>query len=200
MTSIGINIFAHCHLEPAFEGTRLNEKQMEDIRTLVEEAMNDGRGWDAEGYAPFCRVVTIPTSELPESCKSLKKTPYARITKNNYMALKSGYKRRRSDELPILKRWFVVDDTVLNEQYDVAKVEVILYTKAQLVSEGEEHSGKDFDIITIKAEGDVSSPMCPHTMMVNHLGTGFGGSGKQVDRDAYQKSADFWENHAFVGI
>lgn len=202
MTSIGINSFAHCHLDPAFEGTRLDIAQMKDICALVESMMVDRPGvWDAEGYAPFCRVVTIPLDMLPASCQSLKKTPYARITGDNRLYLLDGYHRRRPGELPILKRWFTGygNAAIERARYDVAKIEVVLYTREQLKIEGDDYTGCDYDIITVKAERGESSPMCPHTMMVNHLGTGFGGSGVQLDRDAYEKSVSFWDYHAFVG-
>ena len=39
-------------------------------------------------------------------------------------------------------------------------------------------------------------PMAPITMMRNALGVEEGGSGVPLDRDAYRRAVEFWDNNA----
>jgi len=43
-------------------------------------------------------------------------------------------------------------------------------------------------------------PMPPVTMMRNALGVSEGGSGVPLDREAYRRSVEFWENHAVAKV
>lgn len=45
---------------------------------------------------------------------------------------------------------------------------------------------------------NIEEPMHPNTMIRNHMGKEFGGSGVPIDRDAYMRSVEFWSNHAIV--
>jgi hypothetical protein len=45
---------------------------------------------------------------------------------------------------------------------------------------------------------NIEEPMQPATMIRNHMGKEFGGSGVELDRDAYLRSVEFWKDHAIV--
>ena len=72
----------------------------------------------------------------------------------------------------------------------------ILYSAEQLAKEGSPIDG-DWGIVgclyTMEPE---EIPMAPITMMRNALGVEEGGSGVPLDREAYRRSVEFWENNA----
>ena len=84
--------------------------------------------------------------------------------------------------------------------YPVHHLTVVLYSKKHLKKEKEEFTGCDYDIICINAEpfADIDVPMTPATMLRNHLGADFGGSGVPIDKEKYKKSVEFWSNHAMI--
>ena len=80
-------------------------------------------------------------------------------------------------------------------------LDIILYSKEQVQIEnesmGNEDPNKDVDyqygIVSIKAQNVAHElPMAPITAMRNSLGTEFGGSGVDIDREKYNKSVEFW--------
>ena len=57
----------------------------------------------------------------------------------------------------------------------------------------------DYGIVAILAQmSNREEPMTPMTMIRNALGITEGGSGVPIDREAYQKSVDFWSKHAVI--
>ncbi|HET8765644.1 MAG TPA: DUF3228 family protein [Rhodanobacter sp.] len=137
-----------------------------------------------DGYAPFCKL-HVHRNWTSTRCMALP------ITDANRHLLRSGYEARTRAELPVLVRWFEgVDPPVAN--YLV----VILYNREQLAREHEPIAA-DWGIVgclyTMEPE---EIPMAPITMMRNALGVEEGGSGVPLDREAYRRSAEFWEHHA----
>lgn len=54
-------------------------------------------------------------------------------------------------------------------------------------------------IISVKAQDEAFElPMQPITMMRNALGRAEGGSGVPIDREAYARSAEYWQGHAAI--
>lgn len=54
-------------------------------------------------------------------------------------------------------------------------------------------------IISVKAQDEpVETPMQPITMMRNALGREEGGSGVGLNRQAYEESVAYWQNHAAI--
>jgi hypothetical protein len=113
------------------------------------------------------------------------------ITTQNQHQLRSGYEARSTDELPVLVRWFEsVEPPIAN--YLV----VILYSREQLAKEGTSIS-TDWGVVgCLYTAKPTEIPMAPITMMRNALGVEQGGSGVALDRDAYQRSVEFWNSHA----
>jgi hypothetical protein len=137
-----------------------------------------------DGYAPFCKLhVHSNWTQTPVGA--------IRITPENEHRLRSAYEARTESELPVLTRWF--------EGIEPSKAEyliVILYSREQMAREGEELAA-DWGVVGLLAtETPEEIPMAPITMMRNALGVEEGGSGVAIDRDAYEKSVQFWNTHA----
>ena len=57
----------------------------------------------------------------------------------------------------------------------------------------------DYGVIWIKAQDvDYELPMQPITIMRNALGKEHGGSGVPINPNDYEKSVEFWKNHAIL--
>ena len=187
MIAVGITKFARKHSDKDFVGTRLTEKQLDEIRFLAETKMN--MNTDVKpGYAPFCKEVHI--RDYPVMC------PVAKITPLNIQHLKSDYVLRNAGELPHLARFFKkgsVEPTLAHH------VTVIVYSREQLMAEGDDFTGSDYDIVTVLAQPcDGTMPMNPYTMVRNHMGKEFGGSGVNLDLEKYYQAVEFWKEHAMI--
>ena len=185
MQTVGVNDFVLKQCDPEFAGTKLTRDIMKDLCSFTEEGLNAGNS--KEGYASFCKIVVLRNRWDIRS-------GYALITDENKHLIQCKYTTRRVDELPYLSRWF----SGLKAQ--VANyLHVIIYTREQLVAENESNTGSDFDIVAVNAEmGTAQAPMKPDTIIRNHLGHAFGGSGNPLNVDAYRESATFWSRHAAV--
>ena len=184
MDLVGINDFAKRQLEADFVGTKLTRAELTDIADMTQVMVREGKQQD--GYAPFCKIVKLG---FPLTC------PIVLITDENEHLLKTRYFARRDSELPVLQRYFPLGSMAV----PIADhVDVILYTKEQLQKENEKHTGAELDIISVNAELETSSPMTPITIMRNALGPEQGGSGKELDRTAYDEAVKFWSQHAMI--
>src|SRR5690606_27158873 len=137
-----------------------------------------------DGYAPFCKL-HVHRNWTSTRCLTVP------ITDANRHLLRSAYEARSREELPVLVRWFEgVEPPVANY------LAPSLSSAAQLEKEGSPIDG-DWGIVgwlyTMEPE---EIPMAPITMMRNALGVEEGGSGVPLDREAYRRSVEFWENNA----
>jgi len=106
----------------------------------------------------------------------------------------TGYKARNDKELPVLSRWLEIADAPTAEYLCL-----VLYSKEQMGKEGTDIGDADYGIVAILGQmHDNEEPMPPVTMMRNALGVDEGGSGVELDREAYARSVEFWDNHAIV--
>ncbi|HDS1137346.1 DUF3228 family protein [Stenotrophomonas geniculata] len=137
-----------------------------------------------DGYAPFCKLF-VYENWTSTRCLTVP------VTEANRHLLRSGYEARNREELPVLVRWFEgVESPRAN--YLV----VILYSAGQLAKEGSPIEA-DWGIVgCIYTAEPEEVPMAPITMMRNALGVEEGGSGVPLDREAYRRSVEFWENNA----
>ena len=151
-----------------------------------------------DGYAPFCKHLFVKnfTDTLPT---------FIKITPENMPFLRSGYEARRENELAVLARWFDVNSmpegTVKKAEY----LDIILYSKDQIIIENKAQGSEDpnidveydYGIISIKAQDQPHElPMQPITAMRNALGKAEGGSGVPIDIEKYKQSVAFWNEHA----
>ena len=165
----------------------------------VHELYRSSGGSLVDGYAPFCKHVFIPNDY---EC-TVGAIP---ITEDNVHLLRSGYTRRRPEEIAVLTRWFPVGEV---EAPRADYLDIILYSREQLVKEHAALYGKpesDIDlpdckwgIISIKAQSEsYETPMNPITMMRNALGKAEGGSGVPINKEEYEKATAYWDTHAMI--
>lgn len=180
--SIALTDFARTRLFP--KDRRLNAIQ--DISPQeFEQYLNEHEPIKVlDGYAPFCKL-RVHRNWTSTRCYTMP------ITDENRHLLRSAYEARTKAELPVLVRWFEgVEPPVAN--YLV----VILYSREQMHKEGDMIDA-DWGIVgCMYTEAPEEIPMAPITMMRNALGVEEGGSGVPMDREAYKRSAEFWENNA----
>ena len=137
-----------------------------------------------EGYAPFCKLF-VYENWTSTRCLTVP------INDDNRHLLRSAYEARNREELPVLVRWFEGLQPP-RANYLV----VILYSAEQLAKEGSPIDA-DWGIVgCIYTAEPEEVPMAPITMMRNALGVEEGGSGVPLDREAYQRAVEFWQNHA----
>ena len=137
-----------------------------------------------DGYAPFCK---LHVHRNWTGTRSLA----VPITDDNRHLLRSDYEARNDAELPVLVRWFEgLEPPVAN--YLIP----ILYSREQLAKEGSPIDA-DWGVVGCMYTAEPEeTPMAPITMMRNALGVEEGGSGVPLDRDAYRRAVEFWDNNA----
>lgn len=120
--------------------------------------------------------------------------------------IKTEYKARNENELPVLSRWVELpkDMDLPTANYLVC----ILYSKEQLILE---YKGdlKEFDsiytedidygcICVLGTEYNYADPMSPITMMRNALGVDEGGNGVKLNKEMYKESVEFWTKNILI--
>ncbi|GAA0716939.1 DUF3228 family protein [Dokdonella soli] len=137
-----------------------------------------------DGYAPFCKL-HVHRNWTSTRCLTVP------ITDANRHLLRSAYEARSKEELLVLARWFEgAEPPVANW------LVVILYSREQLVKEGAPIQA-DWGVVGCLYTAEPEEiPMAPITMMRNALGVEEGGSGVALDREAYRRSVEFWEQNA----
>jgi len=174
--------------------TKFVETQIpEDIKSKLPTIVSSANAF-INLYPKFCKQGLYPFSRIIPLYNMHMRCPIVKITPKNAKYLVSDYVVRYGDELPLLKRWFPKNAPVKGEAGYV--VQVVVYTKAQLAKEGTKING-DYGIVAINVEmKNGGSPVTPQTMLNNHLGIKFGGNGTKINRKEYEKSVEFWKNHA----
>ena len=158
-----------------------------------------------DGYAPFCKHLFIKNF-VPNF-----KPNYLPITDQTEQLIKTCYETRQQNELPVLSRYIPLDSLTQVEIADAKYLDIILYSKEQIIKEKiamkesqddiTALSNIDFEygIIAIKPQDvDYELPMLPITMMRNALGVDQGGSGVQLEREKYMESVAFWEKNVII--
>jgi hypothetical protein len=189
--TIGVSEFVKRQVEPGapnFGGTVVTEEAMVAIRAQCARKVNAGE--DKEGYAPFCRIVTITPDELGLDYAALV-CPIALVTGDNIALVQSAMESRRPGEPAFLESWLPRDSDKV-QCLAAHHVDVVLYSREQLESEGEATTGSDFDIISVNAEMEVSAPMTPSTIERNQRGPDAGGSGHVASDEEKARSVAFW--------
>ena len=208
MKTVGLTKFVMRQTESNFAGTQVSGEQLEILVNIATEMMNSSMpGMIKDGNDPWVKIATIYPSHprVPDELDTIK-YPVVEITQENEPLLLTGYKARQDGEFPVLSRWFHPyaggDHRV--EGISPHHVDVILYTKEQLVAEGKksgmpDYSGADFDVVSVNAEMEEKVPMLPITLLRNALGKEYGGSGAELDPKTYAKAVEFWHRHAMIG-
>ncbi|XRA98697.1 flagellar associated protein [Pycnococcus provasolii] len=197
-----LDAFAQRQWEPEYKGTVRITCEQSELVSRVDEAYT-ANSTLVDGYAPFCKHVFIKNF-LPDV-----RVGALAITDENRHLLRSAYEKRRPEELAVLNRWFDVADVGIESVPVAEYLDIILYSREQLVKEYEAIPGKNegaganglpdapWGIISIKAQNEsYETPMEPITAMRNALGREEGGSGVPIDRAAYDASVEYWNAHA----
>ena len=155
-----------------------------------------------DGYAPFCKHLFVPNF-----VKGLKSC-HIEITPETEKLIISKYDSRQKNELPVLIRYIDLNSVDKDKIPDAKYLDLILYSKEQIISEMGEMKfeekeiealkKKDFDwgIISIKPLNvDHEIPFVPITIMRNALGKNEGGSGVPIDRKKYMDGVEFWSKN-----
>ena len=185
--SIGITSFAGRYFDPSVPGTTITMNQSALVE-LANDAVNNG--------AEFCDG---GDSNIPDFIRHLfiknpcdAKAGVIRITDDNRHLLRSGYETRRDGELPYLTRYFEGVEADRAEWLDI-----VLYSREQLLSEGIKEVTQEWGIVAINAElYRESSPQNPATLLRNALGKEHGGNGRPLDEAAYNVAVKYYEEHA----
>lgn len=137
-----------------------------------------------DGYAPFCKLAVYKNW----TDTRLMAVP---INSDNRQLLRSAYEARMPKELPVLNRWL--------EGIEPPKAKyllVILYSREQMLAE-KDPVDADWGVVGCLGTSEPEeTPIQPITMMRNALGVEEGGSGVPIDREAYQRAVEFWNQHA----
>lgn len=173
-----------------------------------------------DGYADFCKLLVIKNT-------TDTRTGTSEITNENYQWLRTDIEAREEWELPVPVRYFDFPIDVPKAEYLVfvlysnehLKTEHKIRTETKYkqaiennLSKEEldilnpinnpyefEDSNVDFGIVSIMAQMEpYEEPMHPNTIIRNHLGKEFGGSGAPIDREYYKRSVEFWRKYAIV--
>lgn len=197
---IVLDEFAHRQWEEGFAGTRItNFSKSEFLAEVVKqiEAQGGFEECSIEGYAPFCRHIHIPNIIKA-------KIAYIKITKELEPLIRTGYRARREDELPVLCRWIEAKD-IPGELPEAEFLDLIFYSREQIIKESQamnlqiQPGDWKWGLIAIKArESGSETPMQPITAMRNALGVEYGGSSKSIDPVKYRLAAEFWDQHVSI--
>ena len=155
-----------------------------------------------DGYAPFCKHLFV------ENFVKGLKSCHLEINKDTEKLIVSKYDSRQKNELPVLIRYIDLNSIDKDKIEDAKYLDLILYSKEQIVSEMTEMKfeekeindikNKDFDwgIISIKPLNvNHELPFVPMTIMRNSLGKNEGGSGVPIDRKKYMEGVEFWSKN-----
>ena len=154
------------------------------------------------GYAPFCKHLFV------ENFVKGLKSCHIEINKDTEKLIISKYDSRQKNELPVLIRYIDLNSIDKDKIEDAKYLDLILYSKEQIISEMtemkfeekeiNEMKNKDFDwgIISIKPLNvNHELPFVPMTIMRNSLGKNEGGSGVPIDRKKYMEGVEFWSKN-----
>ena len=188
----------------AFDKTRssnyINMDEQEFLNKVNE--LYKSESMLVDGYAPFCKHLFV------ENFVKGLKSCHLEINKDTEKLIVSKYDSRQKNELPVLIRYIDLNSIDKDKIEDAKYLDLILYSKEQIVSEMTEMKfeekeindikNKDFDwgIISIKPLNvNHELPFVPMTIMRNSLGKNEGGSGVPIDRKKYMEGVEFWSKN-----
>ncbi len=130
------------------------------------------------------------------------------ITDQNRNKIKSDYKARTPEELPVLSRYIELKKLPMANY-----IVVVLYSREQLLKEFEANQPKDslgeveFDldndcdygiVAILGTEKPQPDPIVPATQLRNALGVEYGGNGEAIDNADYMEGVKFWSENVLV--
>lgn len=116
-----------------YGGTKVSFDKSEFINR-VQQAHDNGSAL-VDGYAPFCKHIFV-SNFVGAKVGTLE------IADSNIALLRSGYTKRRPEELAVLSRWFSASDLPQGIP-DAKHLDIILYSREQLIKEYADMPTKD---------------------------------------------------------
>jgi len=181
-----------------------------------------------DGYAPFCKLLIAPnvtdartgTAEITNENYQWLRTGYYSREEWELPVLTRALHLPMPAEKAKYLVFVLYKNDHLKEEHDERTKEQFRQTNEKRKKEGKDplneedmHSILGIDGVKYEFEDEdvewgvvsimgqminVEEPMPPATMLRNHLGKKYGGSGVEIDRDAYLRSVNFWDNHAII--
>ncbi|KAF8821565.1 DUF3228 domain-containing protein [Cardiosporidium cionae] len=197
---VGLDAFCFRQFEGGGNGGTFIPYDKAKFIKKVNDYLQKEEGEWRDGYASFCKHIFIPNFA---GCVS----NVISITPENCHKLRSGYKSRTPEELPVLQRWIRRGDLEASLG-PAAYLDLILYSREQIAKEATAMKKMEeividetlplWSIISVKAQ-DVKYelPMTPITIMRNALLLE-GGSGVAIHRQMYAEAVAYWEIHALI--
>eukprot|EP00519_Triparma_laevis_P009704 CAMPEP_0182502102 /NCGR_PEP_ID=MMETSP1321-20130603/12761_1 /TAXON_ID=91990 /ORGANISM="Bolidomonas sp., Strain RCC1657" /LENGTH=223 /DNA_ID=CAMNT_0024706909 /DNA_START=87 /DNA_END=758 /DNA_ORIENTATION=- len=199
----------HAETSATYGGSKMSVT-CEAFESICNEYISANGASDAclkEGYAPFCKHIFIPNTAPDGTILCEADVNFLEVTPENESLLRTEYEARNEKELPVLTRYFPSSSIPKSELAKPTFLDVILYSRAQIIKENAatstpsdpSHTDIPWSIVSIKPQTvDYELPMNPITAMRNALGEEHGGSGKPIDREEYMKAVEFWKKHAVL--
>lgn len=189
--SIEMCDFAKRQYKEDFGGTRVTPEIVEELISMASTPVAE-----FPGYAEFCKIVALRNRKEDNSflfpglkCLTVNKEDAL----NKGAVLHTAYEARNENELPVLVEWISGIETPVAEY-----IHLILYSREQMEKENDPVNA-DWAIVSIGTSSFVEvEPMRPITAMRNALGVEEGGSGVPIDREAYLKSAAYWNENIMI--
>lgn len=180
---------------------KINEVYLKYLEHHKDSESKNNESILKPGYAPFCKHIFV--ENFVEGLKPCT----IEINEHTEHAIKTAYEARTEKELPVLKRYIQATELKGFEIPTAQYLDVILYSKAQIILEnasmGEVDPNLevdyDFGIISIKPQNtNHELPMDPITVLRNALGKEEGGSGVPLERTKYLESVEYWSKNILV--
>lgn len=194
---IQLTNFALRHFRESFAGTKVTDISPENfVKKINREEITNIPIINTS--KPFCKLQ--PVRNFTNA-----RVGTMRITMDNYQYLHTSYSARTAGELPTLTRFFSIPYQFIPK---AKYLMLVLYTREQLLSEHIENcndsefeldNDTDYGIVAILGQSHrYEEPMKPATMIRNHMGRQYGGSGHPLDENEYLTSVAFWSKHEIV--
>lgn len=166
-----------------------------DARTGTAELTNENYQWLRDGFnarSEFELPVPTRALHLPMPAEKAKYLVFVLYT-NEHLIKEHAAVKEQEFKLANEKRVKEGKEPLTEEAYKS------LMTIDGLKYEFDGDTEVEWGVVSIMGQMvNVEEPMQPITMIRNHMGMEFGGSGEPLNRDAYLRSVAFWENHAII--
>jgi hypothetical protein len=96
---INVGTFVRQQFDKDFAGTKILDRLPERFEDEANERISSGTFVLVDGYAPFCKHAFLRNWTNARQGEMV-------ITEVNVRFLRSGYKARTPEELPVLERWW----------------------------------------------------------------------------------------------
>lgn len=217
---IELTTFVMRQFDAKFAGTKMHKVDIEHFINLSNTAYNTAKlRTDSNILLPGGIDFKLENHKSWDFCKYLFikndfdfdiRTAVAKINQFNCQYVQSSYSSRTETELAVLSRWIEFPKTANYKAPKADWIALVLYSREQLLKEFESNAQPpesffelsedcEYGIVSINAlTSPEMEPMPPITHLRNALGMEYGGNGNPIDIEEYNRSVEFWQEHALV--